>query len=55
MSECYSCKKEGKTVRIRLVRCADVCRCEDDIPLCDPCANDPENPDQVDPEDLRPE
>lgn len=43
--KCEWCKAEDPTVRIRLVKCRDVCRCQDDIPLCDKCAMDPENVD----------
>lgn len=49
-SKCEWCGKTDATVRVRLVRCPDVCMCEEDVPLCEECATDPDNADSISPD-----
>ncbi len=36
--KCAECKKVKRSVRLRVVRCGDLCGCEDDEYLCHKCA-----------------
>lgn len=37
MEKCEKCGKSDGTVRVRLIPCGDVCRCQDDETLCARC------------------
>lgn len=37
---CVECRRFLPSVRVRTVPCFDECRCDEDVSLCTPCADD---------------